>query len=83
METQILDIPYYVIFLSSIFDSRKICDPHYSLRAFSRDMNISVGQLSMVMSGKQRLSADHACRIAIFLNLSEDDFYQFVISTVK
>lgn len=49
--------------LKKEFESRKVNNPKYSLRAFSRDIKISPGFLSEVMQSKKKISVDKAMEI--------------------
>jgi plasmid maintenance system antidote protein VapI len=69
--------------LKQLFDERKARSTNYSLRAFSRDLDISVSHLSAIMSGKSKLSTLHACQIAVKLEFHTEKFYHFVTSTLQ
>lgn len=66
-----LAIQQYQQFLHEAFDERRERNSAYSLRAFARDLELSVASLSRVMAGKQGLSEDAARRIAQKLELSD------------
>jgi transcriptional regulator with XRE-family HTH domain len=61
---------------------RKQANPSYSLRAFSRQLNMSPAQLSQIISGKRPLSAKKAYRIAESLNFSPTEKSLLVESTI-
>ncbi len=71
-----------LIILTKAFDEKRSRNPRYSLRAFSRDLGISASQLSSILSGHKKLSAEHACRIAMKLEFPTDKFVEFAISTL-
>ena len=48
-------------------------NPSYSLRSFARDLNLSVGSISKVLSGKQGLSASKAKQISKLLDLGDSE----------
>jgi uncharacterized protein (TIGR02147 family) len=59
-------------------------NPRYSLRAFSRDLEISASRLSEILNGKQGLSGDRAVKIAGRLGLSNTeaaDFRRLVLAS--
>ena len=69
--------------LKQLFDERRARNTNYSLRAFSRDLDISVSHLSAIMNGKSKLSTLHACKIAMKLDFHNEKFYHFVTSTLQ
>lgn len=58
-------------FLEGIFQDRKIKNPRYSKRAFARDMKISPGRLSEILSGKRNLTLKVAQSICGSLKLNK------------
>jgi uncharacterized protein (TIGR02147 family) len=66
--------------LRSIFLERKARNPTYSTRAFARDLGMSQGLLSLVLSGKQPLSVKQALKVAVLLELPDvETFMQSVL----
>jgi plasmid maintenance system antidote protein VapI len=68
--------------LNETFSEKKKRNPNYSLRAFARDLEISASNLSTILNGKKRLSSEQACRIAVRLQFSKEQFFEFVTSTL-
>ena len=62
--------PNYQEILTQELELRTSRNSNYSLRAFARDLNISISSLSRVMMGKQGLSVQKARAIAETLQLS-------------
>ena len=58
--------------LSEEFRRRMKRNLNYSLRAFSRDLNISPSSLSKILRGKQGLSPSMARKICSILNFDEN-----------
>lgn len=57
-------------FLTNEFVRRKRKNPHYSLRAFARDLGLNVASLSQTLAGKRDLSAQNKALVAEKLCLS-------------
>lgn len=66
-----LECKDYRDFLSQEFSQRCKRNESYSLRAFARDLDFSIGSLSKVLLGKQGLSLQKAKQIALKLQLSD------------
>lgn len=60
-------------FLSSEYARRRQVNARYSQRAFARQIGLSPGELSEVISGKRRLSLKSALRIARSLGLNSTE----------
>jgi uncharacterized protein (TIGR02147 family) len=60
-------------FLLNEYDTRKLKNTSYSLRAFARDIEISSGKLSDILGKKVGISKSTALKISKKLNLSEED----------
>lgn len=73
----------YKMILREELLKRKQTNPSYSLRAFSRQLNVSPAQLSQVISGKRPLTAKTAFRIAEILNFSPTETSLLVESTFQ
>jgi len=63
----------YRSYLKTTLVEKLKTNPQYSLRAFSKFLNISHGQLSMVLQGKKHISEDSALNIASRLHLDEKE----------
>lgn len=74
--------PNFLMVLNRVFRERKVRNPCYSLRAFSRDLGISPSQLCLVLKGNKKLPTKQACRIGMILQLDEKAFYTFITSTL-
>jgi uncharacterized protein (TIGR02147 family) len=61
----------YRDFLSVEYLRRSKANPHYSQRAFAKQLGLSAGELSEVLRGKRKLSLKSALRIARSLSLNE------------
>lgn len=70
----------HVDFIRDSFRQRKETNPSYSLRAFSRDLNMAPSTLSQVLSHKKGLSQESSLRIACSLNLTKEETEWFVTS---
>jgi plasmid maintenance system antidote protein VapI len=68
--------------LTNAFEEKRSRNPSYSLRAFSRDLEISVSHLSAIMNGQKKLSTQQAGKIAIKLQLAPEEFIELVTSTL-
>jgi len=68
----------YQVFLQSELSRRKHRNPSYSLRAFARDLNISVSKLSLVMRGMKGLSAKSGQKIAKNIGLGDQETELFI-----
>ncbi len=60
------------------FERRRIRNPHYSQRAFARDLEISSGALSQILSGKRHLGTRAAATVADALSLNSEDKNRFI-----
>lgn len=72
----------YRTLLKEAWESKRKKNPAYSLRAFSRDIGLSVSKLSLVLRGEARLGVDHAFQIAPRLGLDEETQEAFRLSAV-
>lgn len=61
------------LFLKSALEERQERNPHYSLRAFARDLGISPGACSDFLSGHRSPGVKLSKRIATALNISPED----------
>jgi uncharacterized protein (TIGR02147 family) len=59
--------------LQGELSKRAAQNPHYSLRAFARDLGLAPSRLSEILNGKQGLSRLTAERVGARLGLSEDE----------
>jgi uncharacterized protein (TIGR02147 family) len=76
-ETVKIQMTYQHILLSE-FESRKIRNSSYSLRAYARDLDLAAPKLSEILRGKCGLSEKSAQLIAKKLNLSIDETQLFI-----
>jgi uncharacterized protein (TIGR02147 family) len=65
-------------FLAHQLEQRCQKNPHYSLRAFARDLAISPAMLSQVMNGSKGLSRKAATQIATHLGLNKQETRDWV-----
>lgn len=68
--------------LKELFEEKKSRNSKYSLRAFSRDIDISVSHLSAMMNGNAKISTVNACKIAIKFDFPKEKFIDFITSTL-
>lgn len=71
---------HYVSYLQATLEQRTRRNPNYSLRAFARDLNISVSSLYEVLNGKGGLSALKASQIVKKIGLKGYDREVFLTS---
>ncbi len=76
-------LPTHLIFLKEGLERRCQSNPSYSLRAYSRDLGISVSQLSRVLGGKQGLSESSAKKISSKLGLGRNEAEIFCTSVLS
>ncbi len=60
------------------YENRRRRNPSYSLRALSRDLGMSSGRLTDLLSGKKGLSRTSAVRLTPLLHLNEQDQVRFL-----
>ncbi len=73
----------YRAILHTELNARKSKNSHYSLRAFSRHLEVDPSYLSKLISGKLIVSVDLADSLAKRLKLSNDQYTQFVLSAAE
>lgn len=63
--------------LTAEFNRRQVRNPRYSLRSFAKDLELSPGRLSEILSQKQGLSEEVASNVAkkLKLNAMETDYF--------
>ncbi|MCB0418879.1 MAG: helix-turn-helix transcriptional regulator [Bdellovibrionaceae bacterium] len=71
---------FYRMVLMQELGRRKERNPHYSLRALARDLELSAASLSRIMSGKTALSISSVRRIVLGLELSPEETLKFITS---
>ncbi|MEZ4751267.1 MAG: helix-turn-helix transcriptional regulator [Bdellovibrionota bacterium] len=71
---------FYRTVLMQELGRRKERNPHYSLRALARDLDLSAASLSRIMSGKTALSISSVRRIVLGLELSPEETLKFITS---
>lgn len=67
-------------FIRRVFVARTNRNPHYSLRAFARDLEISPSFLSEVLNGHHGVTQRMACAIKDRLDLNRAEEKQFMLS---
>ena len=75
----VTEFPSYLDVLESRFQQRRLANPSYSLRAFARDLSISVSQPSELRSGKYGVSPNRAESIVSKLGLNPDEAFRFLL----
>ncbi len=73
MNQDLLDAVSISEYLNGIYSFRATRNSKYSIRAFARDMNLNISQISKVLKGQQGLSAQKASTVSRLLNHSEDE----------
>ncbi len=68
----------YQDFLRKEFEFRQLRNPKYSLRAFSRDLEVPAPKLSQILKGRGGISPDRATQIAPKLHLGQEEAQLFV-----
>lgn len=68
--------------LKDLFEEKRARNSKYSLRAFSRDLDISVSHLSAIMNGNAKISTVNACKIAVKFEFPKEKFVDFITSTL-
>lgn len=58
-------------------------NPHYSLRAYARDMELHPGSLSSIIQGKRALPMKDAAKVASKLRLTADERSRFMESLLR
>lgn len=70
----------YQIYLQRELEARQMNNPLYSLRAFSRDLGLSVTSLSLIFKNRQGLSHKKALNIVSKLQVSDSEKQVFLLS---
>ena len=73
----------YRVILHSELNSRKLKNSQYSLRAFSKHLEIDPSYLSKLIAGKLIASVDLADSLAKKLKLNHEQYSQFVLSAAE
>lgn len=55
-------------------------NPHYSMRAFARDLGVSPAFVSLIIRGKRHLSLERAVQVSQLLRMNDDDSRTFMDS---
>ena len=66
--------------INHAYEQRTSKNPHYSLRAFARDLDLDSSQLSAILKNKKGLSLERAEKIALKLGLSENETERFLLT---
>lgn len=69
--------------LATEFEQKKEENPSYSMRALSRDLDITPSELSRIMAFKRKLSPKLAYKIGQYLSLPQEELCQLVLSMLK
>jgi uncharacterized protein (TIGR02147 family) len=70
-------------FLGRLFENRRERNPLYSMRAFARDLGISISLLSRVLNGSRPVSLKLAMQISTALDLSESEANSLILSVLQ
>lgn len=68
--------------IQRILSEKKLKNPAYSLRALSRDLEISQTHLSHLLMGKRKLSPHHALKIGEYLQYDDMQLLSFIRTTI-
>lgn len=71
---------FHIDCLKKEFQRRRLSNPQYSLRAFSKSIGVDIGVLSRTLSGKRSLSVTSADRISRNLKLTPEERSSFLHS---
>ncbi len=71
---------YYITKIKECLSLKQKENPHYSLRAFSRDLNLHCATLSQILNGKRGLPLKRATDVVIKLDLSPQEKTLFMES---
>lgn len=80
MET---DQPYYISKLKEQFSLKQKSNPHYSLRAYARDLDIHPATLSQILKGNRGLPLKNSARVLSALKLDTSEKSLFLDSFIK
>ena len=61
------------------YDKRRVVNPSYSLRAFSRDIGVDQSLMTKILKGKRRVSADLVSKLSVTFNLTQSAALQEAI----
>ncbi len=75
--------PYHIRLLATELKTRQARNPRYSLRAFSKYLNLDPSSLSRLLSNKQELSLAAYATILQKLELSEEESGRFITSVAE
>lgn len=67
----------FILHLQCELERKKNNNPHYSLRAFARDLGIEASLLSKILRGKAPLTSRMFERLAPILGVREEDYKNF------
>lgn len=73
-------VPFYLSALTGEYQARRIRNPAYSLRAYSKLLSVDSGALSQILSGKRKISYRLGVRIAERLPLDPEQQHRFIVS---
>lgn len=69
--------------LLKYFNQCRLKNPKYSLRAFSRRLNLSPASLSQILSGKRKLTLEMVNRLTRALDLSPTETKELILSCLE
>jgi transcriptional regulator with XRE-family HTH domain len=75
--------PYHIRLLATELKTRQARNPRYSLRAFSKYLNLDPSSLSRLLSNKQELSLAAYATILQKLELPEEEAGRFISSVAE
>lgn len=73
---------FFVDLLKKEFQLKKKQNSYYSMRALARDTEITQSELSRIMGSKRKLSPQLAYKVGQYLQLSQAEMCEFVLSTL-
>lgn len=71
---------YHLRYLTNEYEHRQQKNPHYSLRSFARDLDVTVSWLSDFLNSKKGMSLNTAKKICKTLSLSPSEAEVFILS---
>jgi len=80
--SRMLEAALHISTIQNELEARRDRNPHYSLRAYSRDLGLDPSTLSLLLRRKKGVSEKRACEIAIRLGLTDREREGFVLSAL-
>ncbi|MBL7716503.1 MAG: TIGR02147 family protein [Bdellovibrionales bacterium] len=69
-------------FLTRIFAQRKKKNPRYSTHALARDLGISQGYVSLLLTGKRSINVRQAAQFSVVLGLSSEETQALIVAAI-